>query len=280
VVRCAADVPRVWVDETQVHQALLNLGTNAWHALDGKPGRVEIHLSRVEVDAELAHKHPALHPGPYVRLAVQDSGTGMDLPTLERIFEPFFTTKPLGEGTGLGLSVVHGIVLGHGGAVTVSTEPGVGTVFAIYLPVAEANEAAPPPMPALPAARGRGRHVLYLDDEETLVYLVTRILERLGYRVSGFTRPADALAALRADPGAYDLVVTDFNMPGASGLHVAAEVRAIRPDLPVAMASGYVTDDLRARALRVGVRAVIYKPNTVEELCETIDRLTREPALT
>jgi PAS domain S-box-containing protein len=280
VVRCADDVPRVWVDETQVHQALLNLGTNASHALNGKPGRVEIQLTRVEVDAELARKHPSLHPGPYVRLSVRDSGVGMDLGTLERIFEPFFTTRPLGQGTGLGLSVVQGIVLSHGGAVTVATEPGVGTLFTIYLPVSAVNEAAAPPMPAPPTARGRGRHVLYLDDEETLVYLVTRILERSGYLVSGFTRPEDALAALRASPAAYDLVVTDFNMPGASGLHVAAQVRTIRPDLPVAMASGYITEDLRERARRVGVQEVIYKPNTVEELCETIDRLTREPALT
>ncbi|MES2641672.1 MAG: PAS domain S-box protein [Myxococcota bacterium] len=279
VVRCGDDVPRVWVDETQVHQALLNLGTNAWHALNGKPGRVEIQVAPVEVDAELARKHPGLHPGPYVRLTVRDSGMGMEISTLERIFEPFFTTKPLGQGTGLGLSVVHGIVLSHGGAVTVTSSPGRGTTFAIYLPAAAVEEAAPPPVPATPA-RGRGRHVLYLDDEETLVYLVTRILERSGYLVSGFTRPEDALAAIRANPAAYDLVVTDFNMPGASGLHVAAQVRAIRPDLPVAMASGYITEDLRERALRVGVQEVIYKPNTVEELCETIDRLTREPALT
>ncbi|MDP2315506.1 MAG: PAS domain S-box protein [Pseudomonadota bacterium] len=280
-VHCDPDVPCACVDETQVHQALLNLCTNAWHALEDRPGSIELRLERVEVDAALARVTPGLDPGTHARVTVRDSGKGMDPATLERIFEPFFTTKPLGQGTGLGLSVVHGIAHSHGGAVTVESEPGRGSTFALYLPVSEAEHPVwPPAAPADPASLplGHGRHILYLDDEETLVFLVTRLLERSGYVVSGFTRPEDALAAIRSNPSAFDLVVTDFNMPGSSGLYVAAQVRVLRPDLPVAMASGYITDELRERASEVGVREVIYKPNTVEELCETIDRLTRTPA--
>ena len=174
----------------------------------------------------------AKHPGRTVRLAVSDNGPGMDAATLERIFEPFFTTKAAGEGTGLGLSVVHGIVQAHEGAIVVDSQPGKGATFTLYLPAAEAAAGAPAPEESASAAAAprrrsdSGQHILYLDDDESLVLLVKRLLERRGYRVSGYTDQREALAALRADPAAFDLVVTDYNMPGMSGLDVAREVRA------------------------------------------------------
>ena len=241
------------------------------------------------LDAALMRAQPALqalhdkHPGRTartLRLAVQDDGPGMDAATLERIFEPFFTTKPMGEGTGLGLSVVHGIVEGHEGAMVVKSQPGQGATFTLYLPAAEAAPEAPAPAQsaAVPMAKlelGSGRHILYLDDEDALVFLVKRLLERRGHRVSDYTNPAAALAALRADPAAFDLVVTDYNMPGMSGLEVAREVRTIRADLPVAVASGFIDEALQAQADAAGVREVIFKPDAADRLCALVERLAQ-----
>jgi len=265
-VSLAADTPEVLADPTQIHQVIVNLGANAWQAMEqGKPGRIEIRVEGIAVGDAAARR--GLQPGRYAHLSVQDSGHGMDAATQERIFEPFFTTKDVGSGTGLGLSVVHGIVEGHKGAILVESEPGHGTTFHLYFPAAAAcaNDDAAEPEAAAPQ-EGRGQHVLYLDDEESLVLLVTRMLERLGYRVSGFTVAKQALDAVRADPGQFDLVVTDYNMPGMSGLDVADELLRIRPDLPVAVTSGYISDDLRQKAGKSGVRHLVYKPNTVEEL--------------
>jgi PAS domain S-box-containing protein len=275
VTALEVDTPTARADPTQIHQLLMNLCTNAWHAMDRNLGRIDIRLDGITLDAEAAGAHANLRPGRFARLCVTDNGSGMDAATLERIFDPFFTTKPVGQGTGLGLSVVHGIVEAHGGAVTVRSERGTGTTFSLYFPAAEAPQPsdAPEGAAAEPLPAPRGQHVLYLDDEESLVFLVTRLLERLGYRVSGYTRAEEALAAVRADPGQFDLVVTDLNMPGVSGLEVARELARLQPDLPVALTSGYITEELRAAAGQAGVRELIYKPNTVEELCEAVRRL-------
>jgi CheY-like chemotaxis protein len=201
----------------------------------------------------------------------------MDAATLERIFEPFYTTKAVGEGTGLGLSVVHGIMQAHEGAVGVDSRPGEGSTFHLYFPALEAAalpEGAELELTASASVAGRGQHVMYVDDDESLVYVVTRMLERQGYRVSGHTWAKEALAALRADPQGFDLVVTDYNMPGMSGLDLAREIAAIRTDLPVALTSGYINDELRRRTAESGVRHLIYKPNTVDELCEAVRALT------
>ncbi|MFI5365423.1 MAG: PAS domain S-box protein [Candidatus Binatia bacterium] len=274
-----ADTPTVLADPTQIHQVLMNLCTNAWHALEGHPGRIDIHLDGVTLDAEAADAVATLRPGRFARLSVTDTGKGMNADTVERIFDPFFTTKPVGQGTGLGLSVVHGIMKAHDGAVTVASQPGSGTTFHLYFPAAAAPQppAAPEPIAVEPVPAAGVQHVLYLDDEESLVFLVTRTLERLGYRVSGYTQAEAALAAVRADPTQFDLVVTDLNMPGISGLEVARELSRLRPELPVVLASGYITEELRAHALQAGVRQLIYKPNTVEELCDVVQRLAGEP---
>ena len=272
VMSIDAGTPPVLADPTQIHQVVLNLCTNAWHALGDQPGRIEIKLQPVTLDAASAGRFAGLKPGRVACLSVTDTGKGMDAAILERIFDPFFTTKEPGKGTGLGLSVVHGIVQGHDGAISVSSQPGGGATFQVYFPATN----APVPAAAAPVSsphRGEGQHILYLDDEESLVFLGERMLQRLGYRVTGFTRAADAVQAFRASPGQFDLVITDLNMPGASGLDVAAELLRIRPDVPIVLCSGHVTEELRQRARASGICEVLYKPNTVEEFSEAIHRL-------
>ncbi|MBI5504314.1 MAG: PAS domain S-box protein, partial [Deltaproteobacteria bacterium] len=279
VTRFDTETPAVLADPTQIHQALMNLCTNAWHALGGSNGRIEIDADGITLDAQAARCEVNLRPGRFARLRVTDNGCGMDAATIEHIFEPFFTTKAVGQGTGLGLSVLHGIVEAHGGAITVTSELGRGTVFSLYFPAAQAPQESVAPQVGAAAAlpEASGQHVLFLDDEESLVFLVTRLLTRLGYRVSGYTHVPSALAAVRADPADFDLVVTDLNMPGMSGLEVAREMARLRPQLPVVLASGYITDELRTQAQQAGVRRLIYKPNTVEELCEAVQHLAGEP---
>jgi two-component system cell cycle sensor histidine kinase/response regulator CckA len=251
-------------------------------AIQGRPGHVGLQVGTVMLDMALVKAHPALrdlyqqHPGRTVRMTVRDDGRGMDAATLERIFEPFFTTKPAGEGTGLGLSVVHGIVRAHRGAIEVTSQPGKGSCFTIYLPAGDLGAGVALPEAGMETAtlpEGGGQHILYLDDDEALVSLVKRLLERRGLRVSGYVTQDEALSALRADPGTFDLVVSDYNMPGMSGLDVAREVRAIRGDLPVAIASGFIDDALRAQAAGAGVRNLIFKANVVEDLCDAVQRL-------
>jgi two-component system cell cycle sensor histidine kinase/response regulator CckA len=273
----AAGVPPVLVDALQVQQVLLNLGTNAVHAMEGAPGRIDLCLEPVTLDAESMPGAGRVSPGHYVRLSCIDTGRGMDAMTLQHIFEPFFTTKPVGEGTGLGLSVAHGIMSAHEGSIVALSEPGRGSRFDLYFPVALPDDgnrpAVPGDRPVAAPAVGLGQHVLYIDDEEGLVLLVKRMLQRRGYRVSGYVDPRSALEALRADPAGFDLVVTDQNMPGMTGLDVVREVRATRPGLAIAIASGNVTEALREKALAAGVCALIPKADVVEEFCDVLERL-------
>ncbi|MFN7152879.1 MAG: ATP-binding protein [Acidovorax sp.] len=286
-------LPPVLADATQVEQALLNLCTNAVHAIGTGRGSIHVEAATVQPDQRLSERL-GLAPVDYVALTVRDSGPGMDAATLERIFEPFFTTKPVGQGTGLGLAVVHGVMRTHEGGVDVQSTPGHGSKFTLYFPVApggadpliaNAHTATPtsqslvsaavaPPAAAEPGdAPPKKPHVMYVDDDQALVFLVQRLLRRRGYEVSGFTDPHEARAALNAAPQRYDLLVTDYNMPGFCGVDLVREARMIRPDLPVALASGYVTAEIEQAALAEGARALIHKPNDVEELCATVQRL-------
>ena len=285
-VECAPDAPAVLADPTQVQQVLLNLCANAWQAMQGqeRPAAIEVSLTSHQADgtpytgSERRSRggRVALRPGGYACLAVRDTGPGMDAATVERIFEPFFTTKPAGQGTGLGLAVVHGIVHEHGGSIDVDSAPGEGTTFRVYFPAVDSPMPAAAAQPADGApAPGQGRHILYVDDDEAIVFLMVRLLQRQGYRVSGYTDAREALAAVRAQPEGFDLAVTDYNMPGMSGLEVARALREIRADLPVALASGYITEELRAQAPAAGVRELVYKPNTADELCAVISRLAK-----
>ena len=271
-IDCAEDVPNILANTNDVHRVLLNLCTNAWHAMEGQPGHITIGVDGVSVDTTRAHAD--LRPGRYARLIIRDTGNGMDASTLERIFDPFFTTKTVGTGTGLGLSVVHGIVKTLQGTITVASQPGMGATFALYFPAAEGERQAEsaPTRPAQPQ-RGQGQNILYLDDEQALVAVGKRLLERRGYHVTGFTRPADAVAALRADPRAFDLVLTDYNMAGASGIDVAREIRTLRPSLPVMLLSGFISDELREEATAAGIRHMLHKPFGDADLGESVHRL-------
>ena len=284
-VQYAAVLPQVLADSTQIQQIIINLVTNAVQALRGERGHVAIRLNAVTVDATMTETQPALraiaarHAGHTVQMVVSDDGPGMSAATMERVFEPFFTTKAVDEGTGLGLSVVHGIVQTHEGVIVVDSKPGKGSTFTIYLPVigepttiVDANPVADANAISATTSIG-GQRILYIDDDDALVFLIQRSLERRGIHVSGYTDQREALAALRANPAAFDLVVTDYNMPGMSGLDVAREVRAIRPDLPLAIASGFIDETLRAEADGAGVRELIFKANAVEDLCDAFMRL-------
>jgi len=209
---------------------------------------------------------------------VTDNGHGMDAATVERIFEPFFTTKEQGQGTGLGLSVVHGIVKNHDGVINVDSHPGQGTTFTLYFPQAKTRgETGAAEGEAAGTQHGAGQHILFLDDDEALVQLAVRTLLRLGYRASGFTDAAAALAACRADPDAFHLVITDYSMPGMSGLDVARGILTLKPELPVVLASGSISEELMTHAQTAGVAHVVYKPSTVEEFADVIHRLAPAP---
>ena len=261
----------VLADATQIQQVLMNLCNNAWHAMARKPGHIGVGLEAVELDAAAASRAGGLAAGHYAHLWVSDDGCGMDARTRERIFEPFFTTKAVGQGTGLGLAVVHGIIAAHHGAITVDSTLDQGSSFHIHLPLLTTltNELAPPSdwgsLDELQAL-GQGEHVLYIDDDEVMLLLVDQLLRRAGYQVSAFQNPLEALAIMRCDPLRFDLVVSDYNMPQCSGMDVAREVAAMRPDLGVVISTGDVTEDLRAEAKRLGVRALVQKERVLEDL--------------
>ena len=262
----------VLADATQMEQAVLNLCTNAIQAIGKQRGTIRIELGNNAEPGEVERRIGIR--AKHVKLTVRDTGCGIDAATLERVFEPFFTTKPVGQGTGLGLAVVHGVMRTHMGTVDVQSTPGVGSAFTLYFPVADGACPATHQEPDKPSnIRGMGKRVMYVDDDEALVFLVQRALSRKGFEVTTFTDPRLALATLREQPLAFDLVVTDYNMPGYSGLELLKEARLIRPDLPIALASGYVTAEIEQNALAEGARALIHKPNDVDEMCETLQRL-------
>jgi signal transduction histidine kinase len=271
----AAEPLHVLADATQLHQVLLNLCTNAWQALQGDAGTVTVGLQTVVFGADAAGRPVDLPAGSYAHLWVSDTGCGIGEDSLERVFEPFFTTKRALGGTGLGLSVVHGIVSAHHGSIGVRSSPGQGSSFDIYLPLRAADAPSPPAAGATErvAPRGQGQRILYIDDDEVMGVLVERLLERAGYRVNAHTSAQAALRAVQADALAYDLVVTDFNMPELSGLDVGRALAALRPELPVLIISGYIFDELPAQARRAGVRGVIRKQHVLEELEAAIAKI-------
>jgi PAS domain S-box-containing protein len=266
--------PLVSADPAQLRQVLINLLANAAYAV-GAHGEIKISVDSVSGrDESLAGVIEARHER-YVRVTVKDSGAGMDEATLDRIFEPFFTTKPTGQGTGLGLSVVQGIVKAHEGAVSVQSQPGTGSVFRVYLPALDQDAPrSSSPVPAIP--EGGGARVMYVDDEEPLVALATRWLGRMGYEVTGFSDSAQALEAFRARPHDFDAVISDFSMPGLSGLDLLREVIAIRKDVVVVMSSGYLRLEDNERARQLGAVDVVLKPQSMAEFGRILDRILSE----
>lgn len=266
--RIGTDEPRVTADRTQLHQVMLNLLSNALYALrDRRAASLEVTIDEVTVGGGADSPAPDLAEGQYLRVGVIDDGCGMDESTARHACDPFFTTKAAGEGTGLGLSVVHGIVRNHGGAITIESEVGRGTAVHFYLP---ARHAPARQECASTVAGGRGRSVLYVDDEEALVYLASRVLTRFGYRVTGYSDAVKALHDFRAHPGDFDVVVSDVAMPGLSGHALAESLLALRRDLPIVLLSGYLRPEDARFAAELGIRHVMLKPSTVEEMARTL----------
>ncbi len=272
-----ADAPPSAIDAVQVQQVVLNVVNNAVDAIGPRAGVIALRLERADVAAGSA---PGLEAGTYARLSVTDDGAGIDPATLERVLDPFFTTKPAGKGTGLGLSTVHGIMKGHGGCVAIVSQPGRGTRVDLYFPAATApspsTSAAAPE--ALQARSHRVERLLYVDDEEAILFLARKLLGREGYRVTTFDAPRAALAEFLAHPADFDALISDISMPTMSGFDLAAEFLAVRPDLPVVITSGFVRPEDEDRAARLGVRAILSKPNSVEDLATTLDRIFRADA--
>ncbi len=257
--------PLVLADPTQLHQILVNLATNAAHALGEQGGLLEFEVSAAHVDTSITRMYPQLRPGPHAHLVVRDHGTGMSPEVLARAFEPFFTTRAGGLGTGLGLAVVQGIVHDHGGAIGIQSAEGAGTTVHVYLPESGIAPVAVTES-AGEAPRGDGERILYVDDEVDLSRLWKRLLEGLGYAVECHLNGTAALEALRSRPDAYDLVLTDYTMPGMTGLALAEEVHRKWPTMPVIVMSGYREGLPPAAVERARVHAVIGKPFSSQEL--------------
>ena len=257
-------------DPTQLHQVVMNLCTNAVHAMGGE-GTLTVSLAPADLEHELAFTQSTLAPGRYVKLVIADTGTGMDGATLARIFEPFFTTKEVGRGTGLGLSLVYGIVADSGGAIGVTSELGRGSTFEIYLPRADVEDVRIEEAEG-PIERGHGERVLLVDDEKALLIMTAELLSRLGYDPAPFSEPNAALASLEAMPGSYDIVLTDEMMPGLTGTSLARAARRVRPGLPVILLSGHTGPILTEMALSAGVREVLRKPIQSRELAAALAR--------
>ena len=262
----------VRADATQFQQIVMNLCTNAWHALPAGRGRIEVGLAAedalpVAAAEAAATWPPALSTGPRAHFWIVDNGTGMDAATRTRVFEPFFTTKQVGQGTGLGLAVVHGIVSVHGGAIQVESALGVGTRFDLWFPLQDAPEVAvESQLGTLDAPPGAGQHVLCVDDDPAMVLMMDGLLQRAGYAVTTCERPVDALALVRADPAAFDLVVTDFNMPEMNGMQLAGALQRVAPALPIIVTSGFISDEMRQQAGELQVGALLQKEYTLERL--------------
>jgi signal transduction histidine kinase/ActR/RegA family two-component response regulator len=266
----------VLADASQIHQILLNLATNAVHAMNRR-GVLSFSLQPVTLREPVSAVGGLIPPGRYMRLALADDGTGMDEETLTRIFEPFFTTKRAGEGTGLGLSVVRGIVQEHGASLSVRSSLGLGTTFEIYFPeAASATLRARIAAPHAPVRADRKR-ILCVDDEASILALETQVLEGLGYQVEGHTDPGQALRSFSASPSAFDAIVTDFGMLGMTGIELAREALRIRRDIPVVMTGGYLRPEEAEQARQVGVRELLGKPDVIDALPLSLARLLPEP---
>lgn len=276
-IRCTIRAERavVLADPTQMHQVLMNLCTNSAHAMGSKPGLLEIVLDEVLVGGEGIPCPPGVSSGPYVRLQVRDTGCGIPESIRHKIFDPYFTTKKPGQGTGLGLAVVHGIVKDHGGFIQVESETGKGTAVRVFIPAVAEPATAEPPTSESPLPRGTGR-ILLVDDEESVVTLGREMLQKVGYRVETDTDPRAALERIRSAPHAFDLVITDLTMPHMTGVDLAEEAARIRSDLPVVLCTGYheASQTLKPNG---NIRAVLSKPFLTKDLAEAVAQAVQSP---
>ena len=258
----------VMADPTQIHQIMMNLCTNAGYAMRQRGGLLQVDMENTELDSVFVCRHPELKPGSYLKLSVKDTGLGMEPAVRQKIFDPYFTTKEQGEGTGLGLTVVYGIVKNLGGTITFDSEPGKGSTFHVFLPKVECD-IIPETEGKKPLPRGSER-ILLIDDELCMTEMMRQMLERLGYRVTAHTNSMDALEVFRRRPDQFDLVITDQTMPCMTGTELARECMRIRSGIPVVLCTGFseLVDEEKAPTL--GIRGFVMKPVTIATIAETI----------
>ncbi|MEQ8172439.1 MAG: response regulator [Candidatus Eremiobacterota bacterium] len=257
----------VFADETHIHQIFMNLCTNAAYSMREKGGTVTVDIGGFDITSDNMSEYDDLSAGPYIRLSVTDTGHGMTQNVVDKIFEPFFTTKPHGEGTGMGLPIVYGIVKNYGGTILVSSEPGKGSTFQVFLPrvyypVREEKKNGG-------ICRGSG-NILFVDDEEGIVNLWNTVLERAGYHVSSFTDSKKALETFKRDPSKFDIVITDHTMPELTGFNMAKEILTVRPGMPVILCTGFNEEINREKVLQEGIKRFMLKPVEIAELTETV----------
>ena len=266
------DAPTVLADPTQIHQVVMNLCTNALHAMAGKVGRLCVSIKTYIADEQFVRTHPGSRLGRYALLTVKDTGHGMEQLVLDRIFEPFFTTKAPGVGTGLGLSVVHGIVQAHDGIITVLSTPNEGTTFDLYFPEYEGG-LAEVSTKAEVLTQGSGQRILVVDDEESLARMIGKSLEKLGYAAEIISDPVEALAAFRAKPENYELIITDLTMPHMTGFELGAFMHNEKPQMPIVLMTGF-SESLTDEQLKLsGIKEVLLKPMTLQGLGRAVERL-------
>jgi len=274
-VEFSEDLPQepcyIFASSMQLQQVFINLFTNASHAMEGK-GLLSVSVETVERNSRDFPDKENDSAGEFAMVKVVDTGSGMEKKVLQKIFDPFFTTKGVGVGTGMGLSVVHGIIEQYGGFITVDSRPGEGTTFKLYFPLVE------PPEQDVDAEEEQGlptgtESILFVDDEECIAETGEELLKFLGYRVACFSEPVQALEAFKATPDEYDLVISDQTMPKMTGIEMAAEMLKVRPDLPIILCSGYTTRDSEAEALAVGIREFCLKPMDMEKLARAVRRV-------
>jgi PAS domain S-box-containing protein len=280
--KVAADCPHIECDPGQIHQVIMNLGTNSAHAMMGKGGVITMEVRAVSPSAAFCEQHPQVSPKHAVCLTLSDEGCGMDAAVLKRIFEPFYTTKQFGQGTGLGLAMVHTIMKSHSGAIVVESAPGKGTTFELYFPAA-ANSGAEQ-KPTVRAQKrgglvpfGNGRNIMLVDDEDTVLAIGANLLRRLGFVPLAYALPREALKVFEADPSSVCALITDLTMPEMTGLELSRQVLAKRSDLPIILTTGYLHSDAQKNAQASGVMCVVTKPFDVKEMIAKIRQVLNEP---
>ncbi len=263
-------------DPTQIHQVVMNLCTNAYHAMQETGGTLEVALKEVDISYEKSVERVGMKVGRHLELMVKDTGHGMGAEVLERIFEPYYTTKELGKGTGLGLSVIHGIIKNHGGDISVSSQLGEGTTFTVYLPVIDDVDVAIEPVQTTTATQGKER-ILLVDDEKQIIDIEQQILVRLGYTVTPKTDSQEALEEFSALPEKFDLVITDMTMPKMTGDQLARKIMDIKPDIPVILCTGFNETINEEKALAMGIDKFIMKPIVKDDLARIIRTVLDNP---
>jgi len=254
-----------------MHQVLMNLCTNAGHAMRDRGGQLSIILREATVEEIQETRLPEMNAEAYLQIVVQDTGHGIPHNIMDRIFDPFFTTKEHAEGTGMGLSVAHGIIKSHGGSIDVESPPGQGTTFRIYLPKIS-RHAKDDQRNAMPLPSGTER-VLFVDDETMLVDMSQQILQRLGYQVTACTSSVEALQLFKNDPSAFDLIITDMTMPQMTGKELATAILQINPELPIILCTGFSETISEEAAKHIGIQAFILKPIVMSDLAETMRKV-------